>query len=193
MQSCFIMRRQNDNLTTICKLYAILKHNKLRPIIFASIFLFYACGQRDPLNTNSNDKEVPEFASEKNSAADAALTFINAYVENCNKLKESTDILLWVNSCPMVTKEFKLELKKLLDDAHQKDSVMGLDADPIFAAQDYPDQGFVLDSADSNKSYLTLRGKNWSEFKLTMKLKNEEGKWLVDGCGIINMPEEKRK
>jgi hypothetical protein len=38
---------------------------------------------------------------------------------------------------------------------------------------------------------LTIR-KDWTEFKLTMKVIEENGNWLVDGCGIVNIPQDKR-
>jgi len=69
---------------------------------------------------------------------------------------------------------------------------MGLGADPIFDAQDYPSKGFELESIDETTNYLTMKGKDWSEFKLTMKVVEENGKWLVDGCGIVNIPKDKR-
>ena len=69
---------------------------------------------------------------------------------------------------------------------------MGLGADPIFDAQDYPDQGFELDSFDSETNFIVVKGKNMSDFKLTIKMVNENENWLVDGCGMINIPNDKR-
>jgi hypothetical protein len=37
-----------------------------------------------------------------------------------------------------------------------------------------------------------VKGKDWTDFKLTIKVVLENGKWLIDGCGIVNIPNEKR-
>ena len=98
----------------------------------------------------------------------------------------------WVSSSKLTTTRFKTELKKLLAEAYKEDPELGLDADPIFDAQDYPDKGFELDYFDSNTNYVVAKGKDWPDFKLTMKMVLENNNWLVDGCGIINIPTAKR-
>ena len=69
---------------------------------------------------------------------------------------------------------------------------MGLDFDPIFDAQDFPDKGFELVSSDKNSGYITVKGKDWPEFVLVIRIVYLDNKWLVDGSGIINIPESKR-
>ena len=125
------------------------------------------------------------------SGAATALTFINDYVKNRNTMDE-TETLQWVNTHLEVTQEFKDSLTHLITKARLQDPELGLDADPIFDAQDNPEEGFELLSTDSKSGYITVRGKQWKEFKLNLKMKNEEGRWLVDGCGIVNIPLEKR-
>ncbi|MCL3782111.1 DUF3828 domain-containing protein [Prolixibacteraceae bacterium JC049] len=121
-----------------------------------------------------------------------ALQFINNYVENCNKMKNAIGIIEWVNSNQLTTSEFKEELKSIINKAKQKDPELGLGFDPIFDAQDYPDKGFEVATIDSASNYITLKGINWKKFQLTMKLKYANNQWLVDGCGIINIPKSKR-
>ncbi len=66
---------------------------------------------------------------------------------------------------------------------------MGLKDDPILDAQDYPDDGFVYkEIRDAN---VICEGKTVKEFKVIMKVKKEGNIYLVDGCGIINIPHEK--
>ena len=124
--------------------------------------------------------------------ADIALTFINSYVENCNKMKESIKIVQWVNSNSLTTNNFKKELKRIIDEAYKEDPELGFDFDPIFDGQDYPDKGFELESFDSRTNYIVVKGKDWLDFKLTIKMVLENNDWLVDGCGIINIPKDKR-
>jgi len=114
------------------------------------------------------------------------------YVDNCNKMQESIGVVEWVNSNNLTTSHFKTELKSIIDEAYKIDPEMGLDADPIFDAQDYPDKGFELESFDNKTNYIVVKGKEWIDFKLTMKMVLESDNWLVDGCGIINIPNDKR-
>ncbi|MEA5097662.1 MAG: hypothetical protein VB032_03915, partial [Burkholderiaceae bacterium] len=78
--------------------------------------------------------------------------------------------------------------KKIIADAFKNDPEMGLGADPIFDAQDYPDQGFKVLSCNEKSNYVTLQGVDWQDFRVVVKtIKTEKG-WLVDGAGIINIP-----
>ncbi len=139
-------------------------------------------------SANENETEI----NKNNTPADIALTFINLYVDNCNKLKESLGILEWVNSNEMTTNQFKTKVKSIIDQAYKKDPEIGLGFDPIFDAQDYPDKGFELEIFDSKTNFIVVKGKNWADFKLTIKLVMEDNKWLIDGCGIVNIPHDKR-
>jgi hypothetical protein len=123
---------------------------------------------------------------------DIGLTFINSYIDNCNKRKEAIEIVEWTNSNSLVTNRFKAELTKIIQEAYENDPEMGLGFDPILDGQDYPDQGFELEHFDSGTNYLTVKGKDWSEFKLIIRLVNENANWLIDGCGIVNVPSDKR-
>ncbi len=169
-----------------------LKHPKLKKsllVIFLTISLFISCRCSSQSVTHANNKsEQPQNQTEREAKINVALTFINGYVVNCNKVKQAMDIVKWVNSSKLVTKEFQLALKKIMDEAHKADPILGLDFDPLFNAQDYPDKGFVLDSIDNTGNYLTLKGKDWEQFKIHIKLVNDNQQWLVGGCGIVNMP-----
>ena len=99
----------------------------------------------------------------------------------------------WVKENLNATSNFKKQLEKLITEGYKNNPELGLGFDPIFNAQDYPEEGVELESLDTQTGYLIVRGKKWTDFKLTMKLKKENGAWLVDGCGIINIPKDKMK
>ncbi|WP_052444777.1 hypothetical protein [Flammeovirga sp. OC4] len=120
-----------------------------------------------------------------------AIQFINDYVENCNS-KEKVEITNWVNNYPEVSLRFKEELKQLILEAEQNEPEIGLGFDPIFDAQDYPEEGFKLFSFDSTTNYLTVEGIHWEGFYVTMKIKKYNDNWRVEGCGIINIPKSKQ-
>lgn len=123
--------------------------------------------------------------------ANAARSFMNEYKRHCDaviakKTDESTD--RWVQRNTKVTHSFKRAYKKIIADAFKNDPEMGLGADPIFDAQDYPDQGFKVLSCNEKSNYVTLQGVDWQDFRVVVKtIKTEKG-WLVDGAGIINIP-----
>ncbi len=174
-----------------------------KQIFFLTTLLLTSCGQKYKTGENeiaktlkdSTTQSLPITTLETESTDikyDKALTFINGYVDNCNKMGEAIDIVDWVNSNDLTTNDFKVELKRILDEANKKEPEVGLDFDPILDAQDFPDKGFELESADEKTNYLTVRGKDWENFKLTIKIIEKNRDWLVDGCGIINIPIDKR-
>lgn len=151
------------------------------------LFLF-AC------NFTQHNADYAEKAKQHNAKVVAsemmistALSFINDYVKNCNKMKEAVAAVDWVNKSDKVTQEFKTALKKLMDDAYVNDSESGLDADPIFNAQDYPDKGFDLEKIDYSAKMVHLKGIEWPDFKLKIRMTKQNNKWLVDGCGMVNL------
>lgn len=149
------------------------------------IAAFIAC-------SGNNQYVEKKNSSDSTQMVNAALDFINAYVQNANKMNEAKGTVEWINASDLVTQHFKNELSALMRDASSKDPELGPGADPLFNAQDYPDKGFELEAFDPRTNYLTVKGKDWKAFTLTIKAVKEKGKWLVDGCGVINIPESKR-
>ncbi len=175
-------------------------------ILVITILLVFSCGQNNSKTTNLKDENKKSLEqsnkneqsmghienNDKDKQISIALSFINSYTENCNKMNESIDLVEWISSCNLTTTGFKKELKRIVDEANKLDPEMGLGADPIFDAQDYPDKGFELYSFDKETHYVVVKGKNWPDFKLTIKLALEINHWLVDGSGIVNIPVDKQ-
>lgn len=116
------------------------------------------------------------------------LNFINDYMRNI----ENLDFVEWIEKYPRTTKSFKLEIKRLLDEAEKETPGYGLGFDPILDAQDYPDKGFELKSIDTISGYMIIVGKDWVDFEVTIKLIEENNKWMIDGCGMVNIPMDKQ-
>jgi hypothetical protein len=141
------------------------------------------------INSQLNEeKEYAKEITEDNSPENTALTFINSYIVDCNKMNKSVGYLNFVKSSDLTTKSFKIELQKIVDEAEKLDPEMGLDFDPIIDGQDYPDEGFELKDFDTKTNFIIVKGKNWADFEVTIKLIFENEKWLIDGCGIVNIP-----
>jgi len=128
---------------------------------------------------------------DKSFNANVALKFMDSYVKFCNN--RQTDEGNWVKNNKLLTDRFKSTYKKIMDDANKADPELGLDFDPIFDAQDYPDKGFKIIKYDSASGFVILCGKDWKEFTVTVKVVFQNNKWLVDGVGIINIPKDKQR
>src|SRR5690606_5875075 len=118
-----------------------------RQIFFITTLLLTSCGQ-SPRTADSKIVEVVSDTSTQspsptifktdspNSKIDKALAFINGYVDNCNRMNQRIDDVVWVNSNNLASKSFKVELKRILEDAYKEEPEVGLDFDPILDAQD---------------------------------------------------------
>lgn len=121
-----------------------------------------------------------------------ALDFINEYTENCNKVIGDTNNKWnendWIQNNKSISKEFKLKYTSIIENGFKDNPKRGLDFDPIFDAQDFPDIGFTIYEVDTIKHYVKVKGTDWPEFKLTIKVINKNNTTLVDGVGYVNMP-----
>lgn len=144
----------------------------------------------DTASTEPEASELTKPEAEPNPVI--AVNFINSYIENANKMAEAVEIRAWVNSSELVTDHFKTELTNMINEAFEREPDYGLGFDPILDAQDYPEEGFLLSSYNSNSSIATVASKQWPSFVVNIKLINQNGRTLVDGCGVVNLPEEQR-
>ena len=161
-------------------------------IIASIIFLIISGSQIEKGNKNISTEKPNKISCQERNKIENALKFINEYVANSNKIGDRIYIIDWVNSNNLTTKSFKAELKRIIENAYKTEPKVGLNFDPVLDAQDYPKNGFELEAFDEKTNYLIIRGKDWQEFKLTMKITLVNEHWLVDGCGLINIPETKK-
>ena len=130
--------------------------------------------------------ESEAYSEEENYQA--ALDFINSYIESIDKV----EILEFARNSGLATEKLISELENIVILAWEENPRIGLLANPLFDAQDYPSEGFELDEFDSLTGYVIAKGIEWDDFKVAMRVVNEDGHILVDGCGAVNMPEDKR-
>jgi hypothetical protein len=119
-----------------------------------------------------------------------ALNFMNSYIDYIENRDYEQN---FVDKNILITNEFKSTYNKLHDDALREDPEYGLGFDPILDAQDYPEEGFEILNYDSISGFVVLKGKNWEAFTVSVKLKLINNSWLVDGAGVINIPEDKQR
>jgi hypothetical protein len=147
---------------------------KIIAIVFGSIL--FSCTAKQTKTTEHPNPQV-------------GVDFLNAYIANCNKYENAVDILEWSKANSFSTKIFKTELEAIVKKAWKEDPELGLGFDPILNAQDYPDEGVELLEFDSETGYLTVKGVDWDSFQVKMRMIIKDGKTMVDGSGVINMPE----
>ncbi|UKM63468.1 hypothetical protein GSB9_00010 [Flavobacteriaceae bacterium GSB9] len=135
-------------------------------------------------------REDEMISRDSTSIANIALNFINGYTEKYNQIDNRIELTEWIDSNKNVSQNFKDELKKIIDEANKADPEYGLGFDPIFNAQDYPNKGFKLIDFDTILGIVNVKDKILENgFRMKIKLIKENNKWLINGCGIINMPE----
>jgi hypothetical protein len=170
------LRTTNQNIMII----------KMRKLYLVSLLLVCV------ISCNSKPMEKNSFQESKN--AEVALNFMNNYKNLCDTIHHSKSIDIWIESNNLLTDNFKSSYKETIENALKEDPELGLDFDPIFDAQYYPDKGFEILEYDEKDGYVLLRGKEiYSNFTVTVKIAKIKNKWLVDGAGIINIPKEKRR
>ncbi|MGF1636864.1 MAG: hypothetical protein ACFCUU_07305 [Cyclobacteriaceae bacterium] len=171
--------------------------NKL--VIISIFILYFSCGKSNNragveskmASDSIQVEQVIEMPDEMK--VEIALKFINSYVESLKKIKHIQEIDDWITSNSLVSNSFIQEYKRINEEAYKIDPELGLGFDPILDSQDSPDDGFMLEEIETDSNFIMMKGKDWEQFKLVMKMKKENGQWLVDGSGIINIPAEKQK
>ncbi|WP_299125961.1 hypothetical protein [uncultured Tenacibaculum sp.] len=139
-----------------------------------------------------NKKTKENISIEKqNVASTIALNFINAYAKYCDDFNSELSVFEWIDQ-QKVTQQFKQTYKTIITEAEKEDPELGLGFDPIFDAQNYPDNGFELAKSVEKPNFIMVKGKELPDYKLKIKMKPVKNRWLVDGVGIINMTKEEQ-
>lgn len=160
----------------------IMRHSKkalLVGLVFTVPLLALSCKNSEPEATAETAQSIPP------EDGTLAVDFMNAYIATFG---QDFELEAWLKRSDMVTDEFITTLRDLLAEA---DPDMGLGFDPILNGQDYP-RRFELDSFDAGTGYAVVRGIDWPSFKVTLKIVKTPHKWLIDGAGIINIPQDKQ-
>lgn len=156
-------------------------------LLSITLLLLLSCTQQDKNSDSSASKSITQ-----NDSLDfnVALTFINDYAiyHTLNSYKDTN----WIRNNKLITEHFKSTYYTLTDSALKNDPELGLGFDPIFDAQDFPDKGFEILNYDQKTGFITVKGIDWPEFKLVLKVIKEKNKSLVDGAGVINIPSDKK-
>jgi len=165
-------------------------------VILISLISLISCNQSTKTVVKTNVIEEKKPRRILNYDYNVALKFINEYTENCNNQIGDTLNLwnrdLWIQNNKLLSKDFKSKYKSIIETAKKNDPELGLDFDPIFDAQDFPDIGFEIYEIDSVNQLVKVKGID-CEFKLTLKVISKNNMTFIDGVRIVNMPKSKQR
>jgi len=123
----------------------------------------------------------------------AALNFINTYIKLSDQGGSNYD--KWVANHKALTPNFKTAYKKMIEQGKKEDPELGLGFDPIIDGQDFPDK-FDKVKICKPSGVIWVSGSWTPDSKKTMEIAvkpiQKQGKWLIDGSGVINIPEKEQ-
>lgn len=169
----------------------------MNKLLFFIYLLYFFVPSKNCQSTNKveilESKVSNKIVEEQNENCKTALKFINLYLKQIFPFKESSKTTEdWVKQNTLVTESFKKEYITTVKKALEVDPELGLEYDYILDAQDYPEEGLVIEHCDNKKGIVKLKVKNWNRYFLIIKLIKENGKTKVDACGTIKVPENER-
>ena len=168
----------------------------MKPVYYTLIgcFILTSCTN---INTTSNSsKEQPKVENKittDNEDIDIALQFIKEYIDFTNPTNNSnltTDE--WIEKNQVLTANFKKEYKLLLKKALEDNPELGLEFDPILDAQDFPDDAYTKANSIAYNGYIKMFSKTMKDYYILVKIIDQNGVKMIDGCGAINIPEKER-
>lgn len=157
----------------------------MKNLLFVFGLLFISCNASDSKKENRFLEQTQTIETDYK----VGLDFINDYLEFLFNYDEYSNRIEWISNREDVSETFKSELRTLQEEAKRENPEYGLGFDPILDAQDSPSK-FKIES--KNGDYLIVKGVDWPDFRLTLKLTFNGERWLVDGAGVINVPNDKQ-
>jgi hypothetical protein len=147
--------------------------------IFTLFLLLNACGPHSKQN-NSN-------TAINESKDSIAVRVFNDYLFKCNRMFDPIPASEWLKNNSYFTDKYKEKILKEIDDSQAVDPEMGLEVDPIFKTQDFPDMGFTVDGSDSIKNTVFLSGKDLMTFKVLVQFELVDNQWKIADSKAFNI------
>ena len=137
--------------------------------VFVNVNTFSATRKSNSSKKNSSSQINSE-------AAQVALKFITEY-------SSMTDNTEYMRNTKLITEKLRSEYFQIFADAYLDDDIV--DVDSIIDGQDAPSKYKVI-SYNSKTGLVVVQGIDWKK-QIKLKVKKINGKWLVDGSGVLNM------
>ncbi|UUY06987.1 hypothetical protein LRS11_14205 [Pseudomonas sp. J452] len=123
--------------------------------------------------------------------AELAVAFMNQYLALIVETPER-DVTQWLREQPLASAELAAAYAAEQARGRAIDAEMGWGVDLLLDAQDSPDQGFTLAQCGPAPDHVQLRGIDWTEFRVTLRLADTPHGRRVAGAGRINIGEAER-
>ena len=137
--------------------------------VFVNVNTFSATRKSNSSKKNSSSQINSE-------AAQVALKFITEY-------SSMTDNTEYMRNTKLITEKLRSEYFQIFADAYLDNDIV--DVDSIIDGQDAPSKYKVV-SYNSKTGLVVVQGIDWKK-QIKLKVKKINGKWFVDGSGILNM------
>ena len=137
--------------------------------VFVNVNTFSATRKSNSSKKNSSSQINSE-------AAQVALKFITEY-------SSMTDNTEYMRNTKLITEKLRSEYFQIFADAYLDDDIV--DVDSIIDGQDAPSKYKII-SYNSKTGLVVVQGIDWKK-QIKLKVKKINGKWLVDGSGVLNM------
>jgi len=127
--------------------------------------------------------------------AQVGLGFMNrylAYLEEIFERRSEQSVADWLAADAQVAPEFVEAYRRLEAEGYAQDSELGWGVDLLLDAQDYPDQGFQFASCSGEPGVVILRGVDWPQFEVAVRVGSPAQGSQVLGAGRVNLPEHAR-
>lgn len=154
-------------------------------ILISALFITAACG-------NANQPDIEQH-TEQHSQPDSsvALRFLNEYI------KAEYPTVEWLKKCGMVTDEYIT--RYIVAEQEQQNGLRKNGGEPIDLVTgniDYCTEGYTLAQFNATTGYVILQGIGETagcainiDDPVHVRIVQAGNKWLVDGSGIVNMPD----
>ncbi len=146
-------------------------------LLIASLFLAFPC------------------LADCSKEAQAAVGFMNrylAYLEDVFERRSEQSVADWLAADGQIAPEFVEAYRQLEAEGYAHDPEMGWGVDLLLDAQDHPDQGFALAACSEEPGVVLLRGVDWPQFEVAVRVASSAQGSQVLGAGLVNVPEHAR-
>lgn len=146
-------------------------------LLFTSLFLAFPC------------------LADCSKEAQVAAGFMNrylAYLEDVVERRSEQSVSDWLAADGQAAPEFVAAYRQLEAEGYAHDPEMGWGVDLLLDAQDHPDQGFALAACSEEPGVVILRGVDWPQFEVAVRVSPSAQGNQVLGAGLVNVPEHAR-
>ena len=157
--------------------------------VFVNVNMFSASKKSSGKKSNTSSTQI------NSEAPQVALKFLKEYTEvlenntigipNDVSNPEDYDVeYIYFKTTDLITERFRNELLKLTIECYSEEDGCGAD---LITGHQYYDPKLKILSYNSNKGIVVIQGVDMPDFKVKVKVKNVDGKWLVDNSGAPDM------